>query len=125
MENIIVGIILLGIAVLALRGSVKHFRGEGGCCGGSSSTRPAKKKLKGKVLQTYILTIEGMHCQNCAYNVEWAINDLDGAAARVNLKKREAKVSCDRALAPELIKRAVEAKGYTVAAMKGGSLNEG
>jgi len=30
MVNIIVGIILLGIVALAVRGSVKHFRGEGG-----------------------------------------------------------------------------------------------
>jgi len=125
MENFIIGLLMLVVVIFAIRGSVKHFRGEGGCCGGSSAAKPAKKKLKGKVMQTYLLTIEGMHCQNCAYNVERAINDLDGAAAKVNLKKHEAKVSCDRALAPELIKRAVEAKGYTVAAMKGGSLYEG
>jgi len=125
MENILIVIILLGMLLLAIRGSVKHFRGESSCCGGgSASGRPAKKRLKGRVLKTYLLTIEGMHCQSCAYNVERAINNLDGAAARVSLKKRQARVRCDRALDPEQIKAAVEARGYRATACKGGNANE-
>jgi len=110
MENIIIVIILLIVFVLAIKGSIKHFRGEGGCCGGS--TKVPKKRLNGKIIKTYILTIEGMHCQNCANNVERAVNRIDGAVAKVNLRKGIAKVSCDKEIDIELIKAAIEERGY-------------
>lgn len=120
MENIIVGIILLGIVALAVRGSVKHFRGEGGCCGGSSAPAAVpEKRLTGKVVQTYTLTIDGMHCQNCANNIERAINRLDGAAAKVSLRKREAQVRCDRETDIARLIAAVEEKGYKIVSYKG------
>lgn len=34
MGNIIVILIIAVIAVFALRSSLKHFKGQGGCCGG-------------------------------------------------------------------------------------------
>ncbi len=113
MENIIIGIILLVVVILGIRESIKHFRGEGGCCGGGSS-KPQKKKLKNKIQKTYVMQIEGMHCQNCANKVTGCINDISGAAANVNLKKQEAKVLCDREIDFEIIKKAVEQKGYKV-----------
>ncbi len=34
MENAILVLIMAVLVLLGVRGSVKHFRGEGGCCGG-------------------------------------------------------------------------------------------
>lgn len=49
MENFII-ICLLIIAVgLAIIPTIRHFKGHGGCCGGSSY-KPKKKKLK-RVIQ--------------------------------------------------------------------------
>ena len=36
MVNIIIVLILLLILGYALRGTIKHFKGEGACCGGGS-----------------------------------------------------------------------------------------
>lgn len=119
MENIIILIILLGVVAFAIRGSVKHFRGEGACCGGgSSSVRPPKKRLTGRVTKTYTLSIDGMHCQNCANNIERAINEIDGASARVNLRTHKAKVCCDREIGVEQIKAAAEERGYKITSYK-------
>lgn len=112
MGNVIIAIILIGILLLALRGSIKHFRGEGGCCGGGS-TKPARKKLKGKEVKTYIFYIDGMHCQNCANAVMRVVNDIEGATAKVNLRKKEARITCDRDVDPEIIIQAIGRRGYS------------
>lgn len=114
MENIIILFVLLSIILLAFRGSVKHFHGEGGCCGGGSSVKPLKKKLKNKIVKKYTLQIEGMHCQNCANAVTRAVNDIEGVTAKVNLRKKEARIACDRDVDPEIIIQAIERKGYSV-----------
>ena len=119
MENVIIGIALIGIIALAIRGSAKHFRGEGGCCGGSSSSRTPRKRLKGKIMKTYTLSIEGMRCQNCASTVERVINEFDGAASKVSLGRHEARVYCDREIDIELIIASIKSKGYSVIACKG------
>ena len=113
MENMVIILILAAMIFLGVRGSIKHFRGEGGCCGGSPS-RPPRKRLKNKVIKIYIFQIEGMHCRNCANTVTRSINELEGVAAKVNLKKHEAKVSCDREIDVMGMKNAIERKGYVV-----------
>lgn len=47
MGNIIIGVILLVIAFFAVRASIKHFKGQGSCCGGGSD-KPEKKKVRWK-----------------------------------------------------------------------------
>ncbi len=73
-----------------------------------------KKKLSGRVLGTKTMEISGMHCENCAGKVADAINGIDGAVAKVNLKKGTAKVSYDRELDDADLKNAVGNAGYRV-----------
>ena len=44
-SNIIVVVILAAVIFIALKGSIKHLKGEGGCCGGGDSVKkePDKK----------------------------------------------------------------------------------
>ena len=106
-----------GAWILGLSETIKHFKGEGTCCGGGS-TKPKKKKLKGKVVCTYSFYIDGMHCSNCANAVTGAINDIDGAVAKVSLNKKMAKVSCDREIDVLAIEEAIRKRGYEAALMK-------
>ena len=46
MGNLIIGAILIVIVALGISSSVKHFKGEGGGCGGSSTIKVEKKKFK-------------------------------------------------------------------------------
>lgn len=111
MTNIIIVVILLIMVAFGIRETIKHFKGEGDCCGGSSS-KPKKKKLKNKVIRTYSFRIEGMYCQNCVNAVTRAINDIDGAAARVALNKKMAKVYCDREIDACVIEEVIRKRGY-------------
>ena len=55
-----------------------------------------------------------MHCENCKNRVERAINRIDGAVGKVNLKKSIAVVSFDREVSDEEIRKAVEEQDYKV-----------
>lgn len=113
MGNIVIILVLLVIIVLAVRSSMSHMKGEGGCCGGSSD-KPEKKKLKGTKIAEKIIYIDGMHCQNCKNSVEKQINQIDGAVARVNLRKNIAVVSMDRIINDEDLRQAVERVDFKV-----------
>lgn len=116
--TIIILAVLVIIVVFAIRGSRKHFGGEGGCCGGGSSTVEDVKELEGKKIGEIIVRIDGMHCDNCKNRVQRALNRVDGASAKVNLKKKEAVVSYDRPVSDEDLKRAVENEDYTVVSIE-------
>ena len=113
MSNVIITIVIIGLIIFGLKETVKHFKGEGACCGGGSS-KLKKKKLKGKAVCTYTFHIDGMHCQNCAATVVRAVNEIDGAAAKVNYKTGIAKVICDRENLEDSIKTAIRMRGYEV-----------
>lgn len=113
MGDVIIIIILCIAVFFAMRSSLKHFKGEGGCCGGGSDIKPDKKKLDNDKIAEKVIRIEGMNCDHCKNTVERYINDIDGAVAKVNLRKNIAVVSLDRMVSDEELKVAVEKAGFT------------
>ena len=112
MENIV---IILVLALLLLAGvlyTVKHFQGKGGCCGGGGAYI-SKKKLTHVIAQKTVI-VEGMTCENCVARVTRVINDVDGLAAKVNLRKKEVCVSMEREADEAEIRGLIEKAGYTV-----------
>ncbi|MGN8887005.1 heavy-metal-associated domain-containing protein [Blautia sp. HCP28S3_G10] len=121
MVDIIIVLIVIALLVLALKGSIKHFKGEGACCGGGSGSVALdipEKKLENPVLGKTVLKVSGMHCEHCVKAVTEAINKVDGASAKVNLSQNEAVVSYDRELDEENLKRVVKDAGYRVVSVK-------
>ena len=116
MADVIIVLIVIILLGLALKGSIKHFKGEGPCCGGGSgSSKKAKTKfLDGPVIGRKTLKISGMHCEHCANTVTNALNGLDGISAKVNLKDNSAEVSYDREIDLADLKNAVKNAGYEV-----------
>ncbi len=116
MGTIIIILILAVILVVAILSSAKHFKGEGGCCGGSSDgpVRSEKKVLEHPAIAEVTLSVEGMHCENCKGRVENALNALEGVSAQVDLKKKVAIVTMDRAVPDGKLRAAVGNMGYEV-----------
>ena len=108
-DFVIAGIVII-LIIIGIRSSVKHFKGEGGCCGGGSSVKVKRKKLK-QVVKQRIVIIEGMTCEHCQARVESKLNALDGVSARVNLKRKTAVVSMEKEVEDEEIKKAIENAG--------------
>ena len=84
-STLIVLLIIIVIAAFALKSSIGHFKGEGGCCGGGGTILPDEKELAGPKIGEKTVHIEGMHCENCKNRVERAINRIDGAVGKVRL----------------------------------------
>lgn len=105
-------LVLLIVLFIGVKASVKHFKGEGGCCGGSSE-KVRKKKLKHIIKQRTVI-IDGMTCEHCKNRVESRLNEISGVAAKVNLKKKTALVSMEKEVSDEQIRMAVEKAGYQV-----------
>lgn len=116
--TIIIILILAVIVFFAFRSGIKHMKGQGGCCGGGGDVKPKKKKLQGKCIYEKIVFIEGMHCDHCKNSVESQINQIDGAAAKVDLKKKLAVVSVSRQVDDSEIKAAVEKAGFKVTSIE-------
>ena len=112
MENyIIIGMIAV-LVTIGVTYTVKHFKGESGCCGGGSY-KPRRKKLSDvKYKKTF--KVGGMHCEHCKNRVEETVNDIKGVAGKVNPKKGELTVSYADDVADEIIKTKIERVGYTI-----------
>ena len=116
MVDIIILLIVLVIIIFAVKGTIKHFKGEGACCGGGSKglIKTEEKKLQHPKIGEKTVKISGMHCEHCAENVTRSINRIDGAAAKVSFKKSQAIVSYDRQISDEHIRHAVKKGAYEV-----------
>lgn len=113
MENAIIILILVLVVFLAFQRARKHFRG-GGCCGSGSNTIRTRKTLTQPVIAKKVLTIDGMHCENCQARVENAIDRFPQAACTVDLRKKTATVSLCAPLSDQELIQAVEKLGYHV-----------
>lgn len=85
MVDYIVIAVLAVVILVGVRASIKHFRGESGCCGGG--TYKARPKKLSKVVEKKTFRVEGMSCQHCVNRVMEAVNGIDGVSGAVNLKK--------------------------------------
>lgn len=118
MTDAVIILVIVVFLIFALKGSIKHFKGEGACCGGGSGSvkpkKPKKKTLDGPVIGRCTIRVSGMHCQNCVNSVTRALNDIEGVSARVSLKANRAEVSYDREVDETELKQAVEKAGFKV-----------
>ena len=122
MENVIIILILVVLLSFSVKNSIKHFKGEGACCGGGSvsvrTKKPKKKKLDGPVIGKRTIEISGMHCRNCVNSVTRALNSIDGVAAKVSLRDSRADVLLDRMVDENDLRHAVEGAGFKVISIK-------
>ena len=107
------------IVFFAARSSLKHLKGNGGCCGGGGQFFAVPtKELEGPIIGKKIVSIEGMHCENCKNSIERAVNRIEGASCTVDLKKNIAIVSYDRELDEDSLRRAIEWIDFAVKGME-------
>lgn len=113
MDNLIIIAILAVLIFVGVRSAIKHFKGESSCCGGGSTVKTKKKKLQ-NIIGKKTAVVEGMTCENCKNRVERLLNEMDGVAAVVNLKKKTVSISLEKEVGEEQIRAAIEKAGYEV-----------
>lgn len=108
-DLIIVGILAVAV-LLGVRSGIKHFKGEGDCCGGG--TYKAKPRKIAKVVERKTYKVEGMMCQHCVNRVSEAIHSIEGTSAKVNLRRGTVVVSMTEPIGDEVLIKAVKEAGY-------------
>ena len=106
------------ILFFAIKNSISHFKGEGGCCGGSGKEKLVKPAKLENVIATKVVKIEGMRCDHCHRRVQNALNSMDGVNAKVNGDKQEAVIKLGREIDDNEIERAISSLGYKVVNVK-------
>lgn len=129
MADLIVGGILLVIVGAAIIYIVKAKKSgikcigcpaAGQCSGanaghsGGGGSVPRQKKVIGKARYRKVMKLEGLHCENCKNSVEKAIDSIEGAAAKVNLKAQTAEVVLEREVSDKQLREVVEEVGFRV-----------
>lgn len=113
--DVVLIIIVAVILFFAMKGTIKHFKGEGDCCGGSVNT---KVKVDDKNLSHYPYTVtvntQGMKCEGCKTKVENELNAKDGVYAIADYKKNTVKVHMKNELSDDELTRSISSIGYTV-----------
>ena len=113
-STIVIVVILAVILFFAVKNSIPHFRGEGGCCGGSGKEKLIKPAKLERIIATKEIKIEGMRCENCNRRVQNALNQLDGVNAKVYGDRAEAVVKLGRDIEDKELEKAVTGLGYRV-----------
>lgn len=112
MINVIIICVLIVLGIIGIRSSARHFKGEGGCCGGST-VKVRKKKLK-QVDRQRIFVVDGITCNHCKNRIESRLNCLDGVSAKVNVKKKTVEVLMEKQVEEEEVIETIEKAGYEV-----------
>ena len=122
MTAIIIIICAALLILFAVYRTVQKARGrsKSSCCG-----TPEVRTVK-KVADTdpshypyrYTLSIDGMHCSNCARTVENELNSMDGVWGKVDLGKKEASVLSKAERSEEDFAGILAAKDYSLTAFK-------
>lgn len=112
--TLLVGLVLLIALGFALKGVIKHWQGEGNCCGGGDIAAPPPKKLTGTIIGEKVIKVKGMTCGHCKIRVEEMLNSIEGAAAVVNLHRNEAHLSMIREVSDAEIREAMKNGDYEI-----------
>ena len=117
MVNVITIVILIGLIALAIYGIVHRMRFGSSCCG--SKTPPQKKvkvadRNKKNYPFEYTLSVEGMHCSNCARRIENEFNKTAGRWATADIAQKEVLLLSKKEEKEKDLAAIVTSAGYTM-----------
>ncbi len=112
--NVVLVAILVLIIITAIKGSIKHFKGDDGCCGGGGNEMFVKRRKLDRVLYSKKVIIKGMVCDNCARRIHNALNSMEGISAKVIRSKDMAVIKYAIEIDDEKISKTITDLGYKV-----------
>ncbi len=121
MSDFIVGAVLILIIAAAAYGTFRRIRYGSSCCG---ERDPAEKKIRVRDKNpknypyTYVLSVDGMHCSNCARRIENAFNAMDGRWAIADVGKKEVLLRSKSEETESDLSRVTSEAGYTMLSLK-------
>ena len=115
MVDVILLILVICLLIFAVKGTIKHFKGDSSCCGGSSNALVTpQKKLENSIIGQKKINILGMHCENCERSIENELNKIDGLIAKADFKKGVENITYDRVNDEEKCFDAIKKAGFDI-----------
>lgn len=120
MGNVLVVTILILIIGAAVYGAVKRIRFGSSCCG---ERDPGEKKIRVRDRNRshypyeYILSVDGMHCSNCARRIENAFNKEEGRWATADIGRKEVRLLSKHEETESELSDITASAGYTMLKM--------
>lgn len=120
MGNVLVVTILILIIGAAVYGTVKRIRFGSSCCG---ERDPGEKKIRVRDRNRshypyeYILSVDGMHCSNCARRIENAFNKEGGRWATADIGRKEVRLLSKHEETESELSDITSSAGYTMLKM--------
>lgn len=117
MENIVIIAVLALVISVSICGIVKRIRYGSSCCG---TREPADKKIlvrdrnRANYPNRYTLSVDGMHCSNCARRIENAFNKTEGRWARADVGRKEVVLFSKLDETENGLSEIVASSGYTM-----------
>ena len=117
MGTVIITLVLIAIIIFAIFSIIKRIKYGSACCG-THDAAPKKIRVKDKNKShypySYTLTVDGMHCSNCARHVENALNTKEGVWATVKLENNTVLVRSKNPLEWDELSPVISKAGYTL-----------
>lgn len=117
MQNLLLILVFLAVCAYAAKSIAFKIKHGSSCCGeheASEKKVKVKDKNKSHYAHAYRLSVDGMHCANCARRVENALNALSGVWAKADLSKKEVLLRSKTPQESGILEKAVSLAGYTV-----------
>lgn len=115
MGTVVILLLLMIVVIVACYHSRQHFRGMGGCCGGTENKGPEKHLQQ--IVDKRKIRIGGMHCQNCEAKIKDAINRIDYLACQ-KITHQQVIVVASIKINEQEINNIIEKTGYQVIKME-------
>ena len=117
MGNIVIIAVLVLIISAAIYSTIKRIRYGSSCCG---TREPADKKIRvrdknrANYPNRYTLSVDGMHCSNCARRIENAFNKTEGRWATADVGRKEVLLLSKLNETEDGLSEIVASAGYTM-----------
>ena len=117
MGNIVIIAVLVLIISAAIYSTIKRIRYGSSCCG---TREPADKKIRvrdknrANYPNRYTLSVDGMHCSNCARRIENAFNKTEGRWATADVGRKEVLLLSKLDETEDGLSEIVASAGYTM-----------
>ncbi len=109
MEKVtIIAIVILALVIGACAVFFDRALGRG------APQRRGQKSIGRSLSATFVVGIDGMHCDHCRVAIQECLNKIDGVSAKVSLSSHSATVRYTRPIEESELREAIEKTGYGV-----------
>ena len=114
----LIDICIIGIVIMCIIFALQSFRKnrKDSCC--ATSTTASNKQLSDPILYTKIITIQGMHCDQCSQSIQQALNTIQGISSIVSYANENAIISYTKEVPDSIVIQKIEKLGYKVKSIK-------